>query len=158
MAGTSAKKNRKRAINRTAAVELPVVKYPKSPHVIGADWIELRVSRPAVTKLRWTALGFSPRGHLGRDWLLGIGGVVFRLVKSNGTGKSGRTRTTHGLTLQLAVDQVQMKWQQLHAMGLGPSAITRQKRGDATFTWTDEDGHTLRFVGPVRKPEDPRLD
>jgi hypothetical protein len=43
-------------------------------------------------------------------------------------------------------------------MQLKPGPMKRSKRGDATFDWKDENGLTLRFVGPVRLPSDPRRD
>jgi hypothetical protein len=82
--------------------------------------------------------------------MVALGGVVVKL--RNGKGKLA------GVVLQVAVDQIRLKREQMIAMQLKPGPMKRSKRGDATFDWKDENGLTLRFVGPVRLPSDPRRD
>lgn len=130
--------------------EIAVLTYPVSPHVVGVDWLELRVARPALTAAQLAALGFSLREGDEREPMLALGGVVVKL-------RRGKGRLT-GVVLQVAVDQIRLKREQMIVMRLKPGAMKRSARGDATFDWKDENGLTLRFVGPVRLPSDPRRD
>ena len=130
--------------------EIEALTYPVSPHVVGVDWLELRVARPRLTVAQLAALGFSPREGDEHEPMVALGGVVVKL--RNGKGKLA------GVVLQVAVDQIRLKREQMIAMQLKPGPMKRSKRGDATFDWKDENGLTLRFVGPVRLPSDPRRD
>lgn len=131
----------------------PTSMYPASPHVIGMDWIELPVQSPARSARRYVSIGFSPRGSTGSNRAVAIGGTV--IVFKRAADKPPPTST--GVLLQMPVDNVQLKHQQLIELGLTPTAMRRQRRGDQAFQWCDGDGHTIRFVGPARQPGDKTL-
>ncbi len=128
---------------------LPVSPYPMAPRPLGLDWLELPVRHPAISAAVYEALGFQRRRPV-RGWpLLSVGGLslVLRPI-----GSCGSTQTELGLVLQIAVDDVQTLRRKMIALGLHPRPIRRQSRGDLAFTWTDPDGHTMRFVGARREP------
>ena len=131
----------------------PASTYPASPHIIGMDWIELPVQSPARSAKRYVSIGFSPRGTTGSSRAVAIGGTV--IVFKRAAGKPPATPT--GTLLQMPVDNVQLKRQQLIDLGLTPTAMRRQRRGDQAFLWQDDDGLTVRFVGPARRPGDKTL-
>lgn len=138
----------------------PKTNYPAAPHIIGMDWIELPSGDPKAAASLLVAMGFTPRGFVGKHPMVAIGGLVimFKRVPSVVAmgvtpGPSSTTAAAHNqpcMTLQLTTDNITLKRQQLLALDLKPSPIKRQARGDMTFTWKNDDGLTLRFVGPLR--------
>ncbi len=131
----------------------PTSAYPRSPHIIGIDWIELPVHSPTKSAQRYLSIGFSPRGSTGRNRAVAIGGTVIVFKRAKSTGDQSVSPTD--VLLQIPVDNVELKRQQLVDLGLKPGTFRQQRRGDRSFQWRDEDGHTLRFVGPARRPSDP---
>ncbi len=129
--------------------------YPTPPHIIGADWIELPVRSPADSAALYCSIGFSPRPTTGRHRAVAIGGTV--LLFKRAPQLSGSTTPT-GMTLQLPVDNVELKHQQMIQMQLRVTRLKRLSRGDKAFQWHDPDGYTLRFVGPARRHDDETLD
>ena len=137
---------------------LPKTSYPQTPYVVGLDWIELPVRRPAATAEIYRQIGFSPRGTVGRWPRLSAGGANLLLrAKRNGKGVSAQGAVS-GLVIQFTVDNVELKREQLLELGLKPSGVRSNKRGDCYFQWVDPDGHTVRFVGPTRRVTDERID
>lgn len=135
----------------------PTCTYPTPPHIIGMDWIELPVRSPAHSASRYLSIGFSPRGSTGPHRAVAIGGTVIHFKRARGMGDpTGRTPT--GILLQMPVDHIELKRRQLIELGLKPGAVGRRRRGDMAFEWRDDDGHTIRFVGPVRRPDDEACD
>lgn len=128
--------------------------YPVAPHIIGMDWIELPVRSPQRSAEQYLSIGFSPRGTTSRNRAVAIGGTV--IVFKRQPQSSTNTQST-GFFIQLPVDNIELKRQQLAALGLKPGAVRRQSRGDHAFQWRDEDGHTVRFVGPARRETDKTL-
>lgn len=127
--------------------------YPTSPHIVGIDWVELPVRRPAHSAATYRAIGFSPRGSTGTSRGLAIGGTVIRLCRAR-AARNGSAASPSGALIQVATDNVNLKRQQLIDLGLRPGPLRRLGRGDRAFEWRDEDGHTVRFVGPARQPTD----
>ena len=68
--------------------------------------------------------------------------------------RNGSVASPSGVLIQVATDNVNLKRQQLIDLGLRPGPLRRLGRGDRAFEWRDEDGHTVRFVGPSRQPTD----
>ncbi len=138
---------------RVKKVKPPESGYPVPPHIIGMDWIELPVRSPAASAELYRQIGFSPRGSVGATRLIAIGGTVFVLKRSG----VRTAKPANGVLIQMPVDNVDLKREQLKAIGLRPGPLRRQKRGDRFFQWRDPDGHTLRFVGPARRPGEKML-
>ena len=128
--------------------------YPTAPHMPGIDWIELPVRSVADAYDFYEALGFRARADQGSDSMVALGGYVL-MFKPTQAATNGKPS---GITIQVATDHVERKRQQLIDAGLNVSTITRNPRGDAAFQATDPDGHTVRFCGPVREPDDPIID
>lgn len=80
--------------------------------------------------------------------------IVFKRAK---LASGGSATSSTGVLLQMPVDNVELKRQELIELGLKPSTFRLQRRGDRSFQWRDEDGHTVRFVGPARRPDDKTL-
>ena len=127
--------------------------YPISPHIVGMDWVELPVRRPAHSAAIYRAIGFSPRGSTSAARGLAIGGTVILLRRAKSTHNESATSPS-GVLIQVATDNVNLKRQQLIDLDLRPGPFRRLGRGDRAFEWRDEDGHTVRFVGPARQPTD----
>lgn len=125
--------------------------YPKAPHIIGLDWIELPVRRPVQSAVTYGAIGFQPRPTVGKQPRMALGGAVISFKRANGNGRVA------GITIQAAVDDVDAKRRQIEALGLKPGPLKTQPRGDRGFEWRDPDGHTVRFVGPARQASDKTL-
>ena len=104
----------------------PSSTYPASPHIIGMDWIELAVRSPARSAQRYVSIGLSPRGAAGSSRAVAIGGTVIVFKRSAQKRSTGPT----GTLLQMPVDNIQQKRQQLLDLGLTPSPLRRQRRGD----------------------------
>lgn len=134
----------------------PPSEYPATPHIIGMDWIELPVHRPVTSASLYCSIGFAPRGSVGQSRAVAIGGTVI-VFKRNSKPHDGPAPRPTGALLQLPVDNVEMKRQQMIDMGLKPGPFRRQPRGDRAFEWRDPDGHTVRFVGPARQASDKTL-
>jgi len=128
--------------------------YPTSPHIVGIDWVELPVRRPAHSAAIYRAIGFSPRGSTSAARGLAIGGTVILLRRARSAQHNGTATPPTGVLIQVATDNVNLKRQQLIDLGLRPGPFRRLGRGDRAFEWRDEDGHTVRFVGPARQPTD----
>lgn len=131
----------------------PVITYPTSPHIVGIDWVELPVRRPAHSAAVYRSIGFSPRGSTRAARGLAIGGTVIRLCRAR-PSQNGDAASSTGVLVQVATDNVNLKRQQLIDLGLRPGPLRRLGRGDRAFEWQDDDGHTVRFVGPARQPTD----
>jgi len=114
------------------------------------DWVELSVRSPTHSAQQYVSIGFSPRASTGRNRAVAIGGtvIVFKRQSTNNPTSSS------GILLQIPVDHIELKRQQLLKLGLKVGAVRRQRRGDHAFQWHDDDGHTIRFVGPARRPSD----
>jgi hypothetical protein len=146
---SAGKSNRKKSSKKEILRKPPKTIYPVSPHVVGIEWIDWPVSKPALTEMYYVALGFTWRGRLHGKSLLSIGAVVLRLVRSRRPVK---------MSLQMTVDQVRLKHKQATHLGLNTTRVRRQKRGDEMFVCSDPDGHELVIVGPTRLGADPNLD
>ena len=143
----------------TQKKKLPQAAYPVPPRIVGVDWLELPVSKPARSAEIYSAIGLLPRSTVGRAPRLAVGGVELllrqRRPKAPGNGASPPRQ---GVRIQLAVDDVDAKRQQLIDLGLKPKPLRRGSRGDRCFEWHDPDGHVFCFVGPARRPEDRNLE
>ena len=138
----------------------PVAPYPVPPHLIGTDWIELPVGQPPASAALYCSIGFAPRATSGTGRAVAIGGTVLMFRRRRPTPGSRTTagaRPDSGVVIQVPVDHVDLKRQQMIEMGLSPGRLTSQKRGDRAFLWRDGDGHTIRFVGPARRQDDKTL-
>ena len=131
----------------------PTAAYPTSPYIVGIDWVELPVRRPAHSATLYRQIGFLPRGSTSTGRGLAIGGTVIHLRKAGPTHQ-GKNTSPSGMLIQVATDNVNLKRQQLIEMGLKPGPLRRRSRGDRAFEWRDDDGHTVRFVGPARQSTD----
>ena len=128
--------------------------YPASPHIVGIDWVELPVRRPAHSAAIYREIGFSPRGSTSSGRGLAIGGTVILLRRRARASQDDDAAPSTGVLIQVATDNVNLKRQQLIDLGLRPGPLRRLGRGDRAFEWQDDDGHTVRFVGPARQPTD----
>ncbi len=150
-----AKKKGKSKAKRKKKPEPPVTAYPVSPYIIGMDWIELPVREPARSAAVYRSIGFAPRSTAGRYPRLAVGGTVVVLRPAKGGG--GDAKGGGGMMIQVAVDHLENKRAQLRELGLKPGPIRVQGRGDRAFVWRDSDGHGVRFVGPARRADDPKI-
>jgi len=132
-----------------------IVKYPATPYVIGLDWIELVTRDPLHAAELLVQIGFAPRGTVGADPLVAIGGMVLRLRPR--AKRNGRTPDSMLPTVQLAVDHINRKHAQLSKLKLRPGKSKRQPRGDVAFECRVLDALVLRFVGPERRKTDKTL-
>ncbi len=121
--------------------------------MIGLDWVELPVKRPAYSAMIYRAIGFVPRGSVGARKAVAIGGTVLMFKRAT-SARTGSSKSPTGIMLQVPVDNVELKRQQLIDLGFHPGRPRRQPRGDRAFEWRDPDGHTIRFVGPARQPHE----
>lgn len=150
----------KKTVKQKSTSPPPKTNYPAAPHIIGMDWIELTSADPKATTALLVAMGFAPRGFIGKHPMVAVGGLVIMFKRAASAvalgvtlGRSSTTTAVHNqpcLTLQLTTDNITLKRQQLLALDLKPTPIKRQTRGDMTFIWKCDDGFALRFVGPLR--------
>ena len=139
--------------------EIPQAGYPTRPRIVGVDWLELPVSKPARSAQIYRSIGLTPRSTVGRYPRLAVGGVelLLRQVRTN-KNVNGSKSWARGIRIQLAVDDVDAKRQQLIELGLKPKPLRLGTRGDRLFEWHDPDGHVFCFVGPARRPNERALD
>lgn len=140
--------NRKKRSVRNPKSQPPQFSYPRTPHLVGMDWIELPVPDPALSAELLMEIGFTPRGYVGKYPLVAVGGTVYMLTP---TREKPLLVGPARLTIQVTTDNIKLKRQQLLDIGVRPTALKRQPRGDMTFTLRWGLDYVLRFTGPVRE-------
>lgn len=132
--------------------QTPTARHPSTPRIVGLDWLELPVRRPAETARLYQLIGLQDRGRFGASSRVAVGGLEISLKpKRSTTTRDGSARS--GIQIQLAVDDVGLKHREMEQQGLAPGRLRQQRRGDWAFEWHDPNGHTFRFVGPMRPPD-----